>query len=367
MEVKRNNGLDICRVLSMCGIIGLHVMNAGGVIANTDFLSVQGILMRGLIVLFYPVVNIFGMMTGWLYISKKEVKNKNLIELWLAVLFYCFLIVTLFKIILPDSVVGIKEYIKVIFPPIQGRYWYITCYTFMFLVIPYINILLRKLNSMQYKKLLILLFVLLSIVPTLGMQDYFRILKGYSPFWLIYCYMVGGYLNLYGSAIKQSWSKRQMMLVLIASSAGGLISQYIIGVTTLAITGNISSRTMMFCEYNSPLMVISAILVVFTLASEGVKIGKPKFENILRLLSGGAFGVYILHSHPLVYNILLSDGFIWTTRKSPLIGMMCVLLSVMAIYCICFAVELVRIKIFKLCKADLLAQKIAAEIDRLVS
>lgn len=30
MEVKRNNGLDICRVLSMCGIIGLHVMNAGG-------------------------------------------------------------------------------------------------------------------------------------------------------------------------------------------------------------------------------------------------------------------------------------------------------------------------------------------------
>ena len=79
MEVKRNNGLDICRVLSMCGIIGLHVMNAGGVIANTDFLSVQGILMRGLIVLFYPVVNIFGMMTGWLYISKKEVKNKNLI------------------------------------------------------------------------------------------------------------------------------------------------------------------------------------------------------------------------------------------------------------------------------------------------
>lgn len=55
--------------------------------------------------------------------------------------------------------------------------------------------------------------------------------------------------------------------------------------------------------------------------------------------------------------VIANTDFLSVHRKSPLIGMMCVLLSVMAIYCICFAVEVVRIKMFKLCKVDLLAKK----------
>lgn len=34
MEKIRNNGVDLLRILAMCGIIGLHVLNNGGILEN---------------------------------------------------------------------------------------------------------------------------------------------------------------------------------------------------------------------------------------------------------------------------------------------------------------------------------------------
>ncbi len=37
----RYYGLDILRIISMIGIVGLHVMNQGGVLSNTPLFSIN--------------------------------------------------------------------------------------------------------------------------------------------------------------------------------------------------------------------------------------------------------------------------------------------------------------------------------------
>ena len=36
MEKIRNNGVDLLRILAMCGIIGLHVLNNGSILENLN-------------------------------------------------------------------------------------------------------------------------------------------------------------------------------------------------------------------------------------------------------------------------------------------------------------------------------------------
>ena len=67
----------------------------------------------------------------------------------------------------------------------------------MFFFIPYINKLLHSLNEKEFKKLCFTIIILFSILPfiILLQVDSFIINKGYYHFWLIFLYIIGGYLK----------------------------------------------------------------------------------------------------------------------------------------------------------------------------
>ena len=201
----RYYGLDLLRVVSMLGIISLHILGNGGVLDSVQGNSLNHFMAYGIEILCMTSVNIFAMMSGFLYIQKPSNKmtSKSIMQLLFLTVFYCVIICIGFRIFRPELFTNWKFYIRCVFPPICGRYWYIVCYTFLFFMIPYINKLLLSLKKEEYFKFISIIFIFLSVITTIGRYDYFKIFNGYSPFWLIFCYIVGAYINLYMTSDKK--------------------------------------------------------------------------------------------------------------------------------------------------------------------
>ena len=298
MEKIRNNGVDLLRILAMCGIIGLHILNNGGILENLNSNSFRYYIVLLFTCLCYTSVNIFGIITGWLYSERKNIKNARIIELWSIVLFYCLVITSAFYIFNFYNIrkSGITEVIKNYFPVLDGRYWYIVCYTFLFFVIPYINTFINSLSKEKFERFLIIIFILLSILPNLCfLVDFFKINNGYSPFWLIYLYMIGAYIKKYINAneIKNINTKIIVSLLL------AFILNSLVKIVTNRILGH-SVKEEWFINYISPFIISASIYIVIKFIGLTIKDYKA-----IRYLSSFAFAVYIIHSQILIFKYII--------------------------------------------------------------
>jgi len=182
---KRIIGIDLLKFVSMLGIIGLHIINKGGVLYFLSPNSYKHYIVLLLLTFLYSSVNIFAIISGYLYVNQKKPKNKNIINLILIMLFYSIGISLVFYLFNFYDVrsQGFRSLIMNTFPFLSGRYWYIISYIFVFFMIPFLNLIISKINKKQFKKILIVLFILLSIIPTLFLNiDLFKTSYSYNPF-----------------------------------------------------------------------------------------------------------------------------------------------------------------------------------------
>lgn len=207
MEEKHNYGIDIIRIIGMMGIIGLHVINAGGILANSKFINYYIVDLFNII--FMSSVNLFAIISGYLYIDKK-VNYNSIINLIITTLFYSVVITSIAFFLFPEIFSNLKILISGLFPPVIDRYWYLVSYVFLFFCIPYINIFIKNIDKTILEKLIFIIFILFCIISIFGYVDYFRINEGYSPFWLMYCYIIGAYLKLYD--LPYSLKKNKMII-----------------------------------------------------------------------------------------------------------------------------------------------------------
>ena len=348
---KKNYSIEMLRFICMLGIIMIHVMNQGGII-NSDKNMFSNIIISFLFYLVIPSVNIFAMITGFLYIEKDGIKYKNLINLLLALIFYSIFITIIFYGLNLFGVrnMGMLRLLSSLLPPIVGRYWYITCYIFLFCMIPYINIFIKNINKYKYKKFLLLLFVLLCIIDNFG-NDLFKIESGYSPFWLVYCYMIGAFIKMYGINVKHS-----------------RIIPYILIITFINILGNILSTIIklpqiltLIISYNSPFILIISILIFVLFLNISFK-----ESVIIKFLSLTSFGVYLIHGNILIFDFILKNRFQFLLDYNIVICVVGIIVSSILIYIICSIIEYIRIKVFNLIGISKLSEQIGNKVDRLI-
>ena len=354
---NRNYGLDVLRILSMLGIVGLHVLNHGGIIENARVGSWVYYLAWILEIIFYCSVNIFSMLTGYLYVDKNEIKKKSIVNLWMITLFYSLLMLSIFRVFKPSVFVNKKMYINALFPFITDGYWYIVCYTFMFFMIPFLNIFLCKIEKDKYKKLIFTLIVFLSIISTFGLKDYFQVINGYSPFWLIVCYIIGAYIKKYGSTIKNR--KNLYITVFLINISVLLFSREAIRYFTTRFLGHMT-RDMMLIQYNSPLILVNAIML-FLIFKE-INVNNNMIRRIIVSFSNAAFGVYIIHCNTLVFDNIIVDGldFLMKYRWGIFGG----IIAIICIYGVCWIMEHLRSIIFRRIKINELSKAIGERIDK---
>lgn len=205
---ERNYGIDLLRIVSMMMVVLLHVLGQGGILDGSDPLTVKSETAWLLEIGAYSAVNIYAMISGYVGYGRKY-KYSGLVYLYFQVLFYTVPTTIIFYIYRPE-LVNLKGKRELLFPFAYNTYWYFTAYFCLAFFIPFLNMMLERLDRAELKRLLFFLCLIFSILPTLFHEDFPRTSSGYSFLWLAVLYLVGGYIKKYnttfpGKGGRKSW------------------------------------------------------------------------------------------------------------------------------------------------------------------
>lgn len=94
---SHNYGIDILRIISIVGVIVLHVLGHGGILASVESPTSFSMAMA-FETLAFPAVNCFVLISGYVGYRDDKLypKLKNIINLFFVVVFYSVLITLLF-------------------------------------------------------------------------------------------------------------------------------------------------------------------------------------------------------------------------------------------------------------------------------
>jgi surface polysaccharide O-acyltransferase-like enzyme len=306
-------------------------------------------------ILAFTSVDLFGILSGYLGIHKKRPGSYRVTELVIIVLFYCVLITAFMRVLFPDSCQGVMGIVTGLFPPIEGRYWYITCYIPIAILQPYINRGVSSLSKEAHRKLVLIMILVFAILPSATRIDLFVFNHGYSFVWLLCLYIIGAYIKRTDLFKDRKRIRIESLLLLIAS----LVFVLLVNIVVFTIT---NGKIGYLVEYISPIVLLMAICILFLFRD----IKCEKLAKQLMVLSASSFDVYIIHSHILIFNYLLLDAFVWIGKLGTLLIPLSILFCGMAIYIACSIISVIRIFLFKLIKFNYVIRIISKMIDNIV-
>lgn len=354
----RNHGIELLRIFAMLLAAVLHILKKGGVITASEGNLAAYSTVWLLEAAAYCAVNCYALISGYVGYSDrpKPLRLARCIELWLQVVFYSVIITTVYCIAGVGSV-GVSDFADAFLPVTSKQYWYFTAYIGMFFFIPLLNALVRRLNRRALVSLCIMLIAVFSLYDTFASfwkKDPLALVGGHSPLWL-------GVLYIFGAAMKklrvpESISSKKVLLI-YASAAVFTALFKITGDRLLCfVPGSL------FVRDTSPtvLLCAAALLVAFARFKPG-----RKLTEFAVLFAPAAFGVYLLHVSPLVFEHVIGNRFSFIGRLPfPLIPF-AVLASAGVILVVGLAADKVRILLFKALGVPKLCLEVEKTIRRL--
>lgn len=349
---NRYYGLDIARCIAMCGIVCLHIIGNGGVLASSSPGTINYWMAWFLEVCAYSSVDLFALMSGYLGFGHKRFNSYRVFELLITVIIYCILITIGALIIFPKLFGSIKSIIYSLAPVLKGRYWYISCYIPLSILAPFINKGLEVLTIKQHRLLCIIILLIFSAVPSIFNVDFFAITGGYSFVWLALCYIMGAYIK----REKRKLCNKTTCIIIYIVCALFLLSGSILEYSIF------NNTTPYMISYISPFVLMMAISILCLCEQITLQRCNERIKNSLVLLSGVAFDVYIIHCHLLIFDYLIKDNFTWFLNYNAVCMPFLCIISVMGIYLFSAAFGLIRQKLFKLFQLEQFFYKITKGI-----
>lgn len=197
MSKLRESGFELLRLICIFGIITMHTFGSFYNSA-TGINLVYGVLINSV---FNMGVSLFMLISGYFCVTPSW--NK-IVRLELTTIFYS--VVNLLVLSYFQGGLSKKALVRACFPVSDSTYWYITCYMLILLFSPFINRIPEKLKKRDFEKLLGLMLLVFSILPSI-VQLHILGDNGKGVLNMLLMYFIGRYIRLYGKA---SYSKRKM-------------------------------------------------------------------------------------------------------------------------------------------------------------
>lgn len=336
---EKNYGIDALRMLAMFMVTILHILTQGGVLNATVRFTSQyeaGWLLQ---IAAFCAVDVYALISGYVWVCAKY-KYRNLVELWLQVLFYTVSITVLFRMFIPSSVT-FMEWVKAISPVMFNQYWYFSSYVALFLFIPLLNIILEKMSKRGLQFCLGMILLFFSCMQTLFYSDAFGTNDGYSAIWLMILYLVGGYIRKYGSS--ENGKSSRFLVGYFVMVGLTWLSKVFIESMTLHFLGEVRAGNYLI-SYKYPTIFLAAVCML--LFFEKIRISLF-WKKVISFLSPMAFGVYLIHNHPLVFSYLMKDRFAEYAAFPWMVEIVAVVGTAVCINLICYAIDFVRLEFYK--------------------
>ncbi len=383
-KTKRKSGIELLRIICMLSIIVLHVYSYGGVhdlsVENGGmFETVSNLVWT----FFRTPVNVFVIITGY-FMSKSSLdfkkSYKRLPKVYFTMLFYSVFIV-LFALIVYNNggfilagneadytktLVNLNNYssemlsgktlictiIKMFFPVMSSQWYFLTNYIIILLLSPFINYVLNALDKKQFKLLLAILFVFLSILPTLSSMDALDgifsthkvvpIEHGKSLISFLFMYIIGAYLKLFVKDDEKIHFKYLIYFIVFS-----LIDFSIYSLCDIfkQFGDDTIYNSSVFGQFSNPFVILASVFIFLFFRGFQFK------SKIINYIAGTTIGIYAIHEHPLL------RGYIWSHNNfanpdlySEPWGFPMMLLMVFEIFAVCSLIDIVRQGVFNVVK-----------------
>jgi len=335
----RSYGIDLLKSVSMLMIVVLHVLGVGGILSAAGQGSAAGNAAWFLETANICAVNCFGLVSGYV-LCKGNYRRSRIVSLWLRVVLESLLITAAFALFLRGSDTS-NDWLNVFTPVIHNVYWYFTAYFALFFFVPYINKMLNSLSNREAAGLAISVVVIFVFVGNCLNKDIFFLHGGYSFIWLLCLYILGACLRRV--EIKEKFNKYIFLFgFLVCVTAAWALMQLFSAPIIIA--------------YTSPFILLAAVLLL--LYFRRLKFTSQKSHKFISMLARTSFGVYIIHTHPLVWGHLLTDRFVLYLKYPIPVTLTLVILTAAGIYSVCTLGDWLVEKFLKLVRIDILEKAV---------
>lgn len=347
---NRNYGIDFLRLVAMFLVVTLHVLGRGGVLSNASGsqYAVSWLIEIGA----YCAVNCYALISGYVCYreQKHPIRYSTYLSFWVPVVFYSFGI-TLIGYFINPSGVGITDIIKSAIPVTSSQYWYVSAYTGLFFLIPWLNKSIQSLDQKSFNQLILVLFLVFSCfaTPANAISDVFQLTGGYSVIWLVLMYLVGAWLK------KNEITTKLSSIIWISIALACVLFTW--GFKIFAPYFN-----SVLIGYTSP----TVVLVAISLVSIFSRLRLPShLVYTIRLFSPAAFGVYLIHTQWFIWDNCIRDTFSWIATIQPYLIPIVVCMCSFGIFVSCLLVERLRLTLFSVLKINSLIEKIQGYVDHM--
>jgi len=350
---ERNPGIDFLRILGMYAIVVHHVIHFGKVLSK--YSHYRQVSLINILCFFH--ICVYGLISG--IIGHKTHKYSNLLYLWFCTFFYSVSILLIYKEYNPI----IMKKFTFFFPVIYNKYWYFTQYFGMYLFLPLINQGLSLVNKSQLK-IIVLSIIFIFVIWRDFMSskgDPFLVNSGHSIIGLLLFYITGAYLGKY--VIKTDKKIFFYLIYLIVYFCSSYLCYYLafynghyanfILITIL--------KKFFTLRINSLAMILQGISI--TLFFSQIKYNKY-LGKIFTFIGPLTFGVYLIHSHELIYQNEFEKLFQKYPKNLPLHSLIIfILLKGFIILFVCLIIDYFRYLLFTI----LQIRKICIIIEKIIN
>lgn len=347
---ERQLNYELLRILAMLMIVCLHYLSKGGFLgdpARAD-LTATGYTAWLVEAFCLVAVNVYVLISG--YFGADNNQNsfhkilKRPLKVWYQVFFYSMGI-GLLALLIGAQQFDLYQFFTYCFPIVTEHYWFASAYVVLCLLMPFLNAGMERLGQKEAGCLLAGLLMIFSIAKTVMPMHLPWDQYGYDIMWFVVLYLTGAYLKRFEV---KTVNFRFRAAVLYIGSACIIFLSFLLLRAVYLRTGKLADFIQYGYSYNFLFCYTGAIglFLAFRQKQEGLSWGQ--FTKPIRLFSSATFGVYLIHEH-------INIRWEWpkwfhceAQAESSVVGFLAhMVLTVMAVYLVCTAIELLRMKLFE--------------------
>ena len=318
---KRIVWIDLLRVIGILGVLIMHVV--GNTINNIDTLpnnanSVYVFLGH----LFEFSIPLFVMISGMMFLSKKDISFKDMITKYCLKIFLTITIIGSIMVIIEELYLNNTVTFKIVFDRVvSGELWAHMWYLYMilglYLITPVLTLITNLIKEKEFKMFLIILFIFTILFNTLNINTAFSIgLSGY-----LFYYFYGYYLYKYD--ISKTYKYIHYLLAIIS-------------IVYIVYHVNDKCSLDYLFSYVSfvPFIIASSLILLFK--DKDIK----KCSNLITSIGVCSFGIYVYHQ--VFINIIYKGLKLDFIFNYPYIG---IIVYIIGIFCLTYGLTYVLKKV----------------------
>lgn len=351
-KVSRNPSIELLRILMMLQIIFLHVSDYGDYTDIAQELSGRVELTYWIIWLLCRCpVYIFVIIMGYfLCETKTDFNYRRVFKCYIPMLFYSVMIPVIYGLFRPGTVTDL-QYIKGFFPFMSRTWYFMTLYLLVLILSPFLNKMIRNLTRNEFLYLLAICFFVFSIWQPLSMLEPFesiislkKILStqgGKSLYDFIYMYLLGAYLRKHHIFTSHENKKDKNLWNSPFIYLGGFL---LMGLIDVWLVYNYPDKGIEgVVGYNDNPLVVLQCTCLFRFFEKLDLSRFPKAGFVINAISAGNLGIYMIHEHPLIRNLIWEELFPLGTPKFYMQKnyLLQIVLVILIIYCACWVIDAV--------------------------